>query len=87
MNVDEILTSRGKLKILKLLFTKGQANITSIARETGLNHGLAEKHLEDLVKAGLVIERRYGRMRIFMVDLRDPKVSGLYEIIRQLESL
>jgi len=26
-------------------------------------------------------------MRVFMVDLRDPKVSGLYELLRQLESL
>ena len=87
MALDDLISSKGKLKILKLLFKVGQANISYIARETHLNHSLVEKHLEDLVRAGIVVERRYGRMRIFMVDMKNPRVSGLSEILRQLENL
>lgn len=87
LDLERLLASRGKVRILRLLLREGQANITRIVRETGLNHELAERHLADLVNMGLVQERRYGRMRMFMVDMRDPRVSGLYELIRQLESL
>lgn len=87
MRLEDVLSSRGRIKVLKVLLAEGQANITKIVKESGLNHGLVERHLEELVKLGIVQERRYGRLRIFMVDLRDPRVSGLSEIIRQLESL
>ncbi|MGC9209969.1 MAG: winged helix-turn-helix domain-containing protein [Acidilobus sp.] len=87
MDLERLLSSRGKVRVLKVLLREGQANITRIVKETGLNHTLVERHLKDLVDMGIVQERKYGRMRVFMVDLRDPKVSGLYEIIRQLESL
>lgn len=87
MKVEDLLSSRGRVKVLKVLLNEGQANITRIVRESGLNHRLVEKHLEELVKMGIVQERRYGRLRMFMVDLRDPKVSGLSEVLRQLESL
>lgn len=87
MKVEDLLSSRGRVKVLKVLLSEGQANITRIVRESGLNHRLVEKHLEELVKMGIVQERRYGRLRMFMVDLRDPRVSGLSEVLKQLESL
>ncbi len=87
MDLERLLSSRGKVRVLKVLLREGQANITRIVKETGLNHALVERHLKDLVDMGIVQERKYGRMRVFMVDLRDPKVSGLSEVLRQLESL
>ncbi|MGC9072382.1 MAG: winged helix-turn-helix domain-containing protein [Acidilobus sp.] len=87
MDLERLLSSKGKVRVLKVLLNEGQANITRIVKETGLNHALVERHLRDLVDMGIVQERRYGRMRVFIVDLRDPKVSGLYEVIRQLENL
>ncbi|MCG2882252.1 MAG: winged helix-turn-helix domain-containing protein [Acidilobus sp.] len=87
LDLERLLSSKGRLRVLKVLLSEGQANITRIVKETGLNHSLVERHLSDLVSMGIVQEKRYGRMRVFMVDLRDPKVSGLYELLRQLESL
>ncbi|MFP3171991.1 MAG: helix-turn-helix domain-containing protein [Acidilobus sp.] len=87
MRAEDILSSKGRVKVLKVLLSEGQANITRIVKESGLNHRLVERHLEELVRMGIVQERRYGRLRMFMVDLRDPKVSGLSEVLRQLESL
>jgi DNA-binding transcriptional ArsR family regulator len=45
------------------------------------------KHLEELKRMGLVEERRYGRLRIYEINLRDPRVSALRDIIRSLESI
>jgi DNA-binding transcriptional ArsR family regulator len=80
-----ILGSKGKIKILQLLLREGEANITKIVRETGLKHSLVERHLEDLVRLGIVVERRVGRLRIFSLKLGDPRIAALAELIRRFE--
>ena len=83
---SEILGSKGKIKIIKLLLREGEANITKIVRETGLRYALVERHLEDLVRLGVVVERRVGRLRIFSLNVTDPRVVALAELIRRLDS-
>ncbi len=82
----EILGSKGKIKILKLLVREGEANITKIVRETGLRHSLVEKHLEDLIRLGIVVEKRIGRLRIFSLNLQNPRTQSIVELIRRLEA-
>ena len=84
MNVEELLSSKGRVKILKVLFRDGHSNISRLVRETGLNHKLVSKHIEELKNMGLVEERRYGRMRIIYVNLSDPRVSAIREALKIL---
>ena len=87
MDIERLFSGRGRVKILKLLLEEGQVNITRLVRETGLHHRLVLKHLEDLKDLGIVVERRYKRIRLFEVNLRDPRISTLREIIKTLEAL
>ncbi|MEB3779845.1 MAG: winged helix-turn-helix domain-containing protein [Desulfurococcales archaeon] len=87
MDIERLLSSKGRIKILKLLLERGQLNISRIIRETGLHHKLVVKHLNELIDMGLVVERRYGRMRLFEADLTNPKISAIREILRELERL
>lgn len=85
--MEELLASKGRVKILKILLEEGQVNITRLVRETGLHHRLVVKHIEELKRMGIVIERRYGRMRVVEVNLGDPRISALRELLKNLESL
>lgn len=87
MGLDEVIASKGKLKILKVLFRENQVNITRLVRETGLHHKLVSKHVEELKKLGIVGEKRYGRLRIVYIDYRDPRVPALREILKTLDTL
>ncbi|MDP8002691.1 MAG: ArsR family transcriptional regulator [Caldisphaera sp.] len=87
MDIEKVLASKGKVRILKVLMKEGQINISRLVKLTGLHHDVVVKNMEDLKKLGIVEEKRYGRLRIYMVDLRNPKISGLYEIIKEIESL
>ncbi|MCE4599864.1 MAG: winged helix-turn-helix domain-containing protein [Desulfurococcales archaeon] len=87
MDIERLLSSKGRVKILRLLLDRGQLNISRIIRETGLHHKLVVKHLNELIDMGLVVERRYGRMRLFEADLTNPKISAIREILRELERL
>ncbi|AFZ70412.1 hypothetical protein Calag_0661 [Caldisphaera lagunensis DSM 15908] len=87
MDIEKILASKGKVRILKVLMKEGQINISRLAKLTGLHHDVIVKNMEELKEMGIVEEKRYGRLRIYMIDLRDPKISGLYEIFKEIENL
>ncbi|MFP3144562.1 MAG: ArsR family transcriptional regulator [Caldisphaera sp.] len=87
MDIEKVLASKGKVRILKVLMKEGQVNISRLVKLTGLHHDVIVKNMEDLKEMGIVEEKRYGRLRIYMIDLRDPKISGLYEIFKEIENL
>jgi len=87
LDVERLLSSKGRVKILKLLLDKGQLNISRIVKETKLHHKLVVRHLNELIDMGLVVERRYGRLRLFEADLTNPRISAIREILRELERL
>ncbi|ABM80756.1 winged helix-turn-helix domain-containing protein [Hyperthermus butylicus] len=84
----EIISSRGKLRILLVLLRNGQVNITRLLRETRLHYNLLIKHLEELKAAGIVEETRVGRARLYSLKLNNPRTLVLVETLRLLgESL
>ncbi|MGC8572888.1 MAG: ArsR family transcriptional regulator [Caldisphaera sp.] len=87
MDIEKVLASKGKVRILKVLMKEGQVNISRLVKLTGLHHDVIVKNMEELKEMGIVEEKRYGRLRIYMIDLRDPKISGLYEIFKEIENL
>jgi DNA-binding transcriptional ArsR family regulator len=87
LNVEKILRSPGRIRVLKYVLERGQVNITKLIRDTGLPHKLVSKYIKELEEEGIVSERRYGRLRIIEANLLDPKVSALKDIIKELESL
>ncbi len=62
---EEILGSRGRIRVLEVLAESGELNISEISRRTGLNYTSVERHLSKLVELGLLREKRYGKIRIF----------------------
>ena len=83
----EIISSKGKVKILKILLREGQVNISRLVRESGLHYNLVLRHLTDLERQGLVEEVRVGRLRLFSLKLDNPRTIALIEILKALEDV
>jgi len=79
--LDEILSCRGKTRILMLLSEMGELNITEIAKSVGLNHSSITNHLKQLAETGLVEEKRFGRIRIYKYRDDDPRAQALRALI------
>lgn len=84
MSVENILGSKAKVKILKVLIDKGELNITAIAREAEVNHKTALRHLEELKKTGIITEKVFGRIRIFKINFEDPRVEALRLLFKSI---
>ncbi|MEM2214356.1 MAG: winged helix-turn-helix domain-containing protein [Candidatus Nezhaarchaeales archaeon] len=86
MSIESLLGSKPRVKILKVLIDKGELNITAIAREAGVNHKTALRHLEELRRVGVVTEKVFGRVRIFKINSEDPRVEALKMLFKSISS-
>jgi len=83
--LEELFSSRGRIRVMLAVFRLGEANISRVVRETGLHHSIVARHLRKLVEAGLLEERRYGRIRLFRVNYANPKTIVIRDLIEALE--
>ncbi len=83
--LEEVLSSKGRIKILKVLALEGELNITAITRKTELNHSAVISHLKFLVKAGLVEEKTFGRVRIYRFKIEDKRARKFLELVKAFE--
>jgi DNA-binding transcriptional ArsR family regulator len=75
MEVEELMGSRGRIRVLKVLSESQELNISEVGRRTGMNYTSVERHLKALKEMGLLREKRYGKIRIFEAIFKAIKIS------------
>ena len=83
MAIEEVLSSKGRVKILRILTEIGELNISEIARRAGLNYATTNHHLMVLQEHDLVRHKRFGRIRIFRFNEGNQRA----ELVRRLMEL
>ena len=81
MAIEEVFSSKGRVKILRILAEIGELNISEIARRAGLNYATTNQHLLVLENHGLILHKKFGRIRIFRFDEEDPRAQMIKELI------
>lgn len=85
IKIEDLLSSRGRVKIIKIIIKYGETNITRIVRESSLNHKTVKKHLEFLVKNGLIHEKTYGRVKLYSINYKNPHALLLKDVLLTIE--
>jgi DNA-binding transcriptional ArsR family regulator len=75
--IEELFSSRGRIKIIKELATSSELNISELCRRVSLNHSSTKSHLEVLIKSGLVEEKMFGRIKIYRYRIEDHRARAL----------
>lgn len=78
--VEDVLSSRGRVRILKLLAELDELNVSAISRNINLNHSSVKGHLKFLCKAGLIREKKFGRILIYQYDSENILASSLKQL-------
>ncbi len=81
MAIEEVFSSKGRVKILKILTKIGELNISEIARRAGLNYTTTNQHLQVLEDHKLVRHKSFGRIRIFRFDEGNPRARMVKSLI------
>lgn len=78
--VAEVLSSKTRVKILKLLCEHGSLNISAIVRLTKLNHKVVKKGLQYLIEQGVIYEISLGRVKTYRLNPANPVARVIYEL-------
>jgi predicted transcriptional regulator len=81
MELEEVLSSKSRMKILKLIYQLGQLNVSDVARRLKLNFVSTSKHLKLLESAGILQERTYGRVRMYRFNESSAKAKALQNLL------
>ena len=81
MAIEEVFSSKGRVKILRILSEIGELNISEIARRAGLNYATTNQHLQILENNNLVRHKTFGRIRIFRYNEENARARMIQELI------
>jgi DNA-binding transcriptional ArsR family regulator len=85
MEIEEVFSSKPRMKILRLIARLGALNISDIARRINLNYSTTKQHLELLESEGVLQQRVYGRIRMYRFNDRSPKAIAVQNLIETWE--
>jgi DNA-binding transcriptional ArsR family regulator len=84
--IEDIFSSRGRIKILKELADSNELNISELCRRVDLNHSSTKSHLEVLLNSGLIEEKKFGRIKIYRYKIEDLRARSLKSLFNLWES-
>ena len=85
MEIEEVFSSRPRMKILKLLSRLGALNVSDIAKRIGLNYSATNGHLRLLEAEGILVQRVYGRIRMYRYNDASAKAKAVQKLVEVWE--
>ena len=85
-SLANVLSSSGRIKILTVLSNVGELHLSEIARKTDQSYSATNRHLQDLSEASIVEEHDYGRVRMFRLNLENPRAKILRQLILEWDN-
>ena len=81
LSLEDVLSSRGRIKIIETLILNEEINISEIIKLTGLNHKTTKQHLNYLIMINFVQEKKFGRIRIYRFKLENINARALRNLV------
>jgi predicted transcriptional regulator len=87
MDIEQVFSSKPRMKILKLVARLGTLNVSDIARRIGLNYSATNEHLKLLEAEGVLRHTVYGRIRMYRFNEASPKAKAVQNLIETWEQV
>jgi DNA-binding transcriptional ArsR family regulator len=85
MNVEDVFSSRLRMKILRILVQVGELNGSEIARRLNVNYLTTSKHLKTLEDESVLVHKVFGRIRLYSLNERSPRAKAVQTLIETWE--
>ena len=81
MNVEDVFSSRLRMRVIKSLMNIGELNVSEIARRLGANYQTTKKHLQILEDEGIIKHKIFGRIRLYRLNRSSLKMKAVQNLI------
>ncbi|MCW4023441.1 MAG: hypothetical protein NWF01_00185 [Candidatus Bathyarchaeota archaeon] len=86
MNLEKLLTSGCRQRILKTLQKEKSLNIMGLVTKINSTYIEVNRNVKILEREGIVSERRFGRVRMIVLNQEDQKTVLLLQALKILSS-
>ena len=80
--IENLLGSRARIKILKVLALNQELSISQIIKITKLNHASVKSHLGCIKSYNLIQEKIFGRIKIYRYKFENIRAKSLKTFIQ-----
>jgi DNA-binding transcriptional ArsR family regulator len=87
MDIEKIIASSNRRKILRVLFKTKQINIMDLVGKAKSTYNQVHSDLKILEKEGLLIDGRKGHSRMLSLNMGNPKTELVLKALTLLENL
>ncbi|MDH7478195.1 MAG: winged helix-turn-helix domain-containing protein [Candidatus Bathyarchaeota archaeon] len=81
MDVEDVFSSRLRMKILKILVQMSELNVSEIAHRLNVNYNTTIRHLKILENEGIVRHKVFGRIRLYRLNENSPKAKAIQNLL------
>ncbi len=85
MEIEEVFSSKPRMKILKLIYTLGSLNVSDVARRVKINYTATAEHLRVLESEGILQVHTYGRVHMYRFNEGSVKAKAVAALIEAWE--
>ena len=85
MNVEDVFSSRLRMKILRILYDVGELNTSDFARRLRVNYASTSKHLKILENEGILQHKMFGRICLYRYNEQSAKAKAVQTLIQVWE--
>jgi DNA-binding transcriptional ArsR family regulator len=85
MKVEDVFSSRLRMKILRILVQISELNGSEIAKRLNVNYITTSRHLKALEDEGVLVHKTFGRIRLYRLDEHSPKAKAVQALIETWE--
>lgn len=83
--MEDVFSSRLRVKILKIIAQVGELNVSEIARRLSVNYTVTNNHLKILENEGILEHKTFGRIRLYRFNEFSPKAKAIQKLIEVWE--
>ncbi|MDR2203983.1 MAG: winged helix-turn-helix domain-containing protein [Nitrososphaerota archaeon] len=86
MEIEEVFSSKSRMKILRVLHKLGQLTVSDIGRYININYSATDKHLRLLESEGILKQYLFGqRIRMYSFNETSEKAKSIQTLIQVWE--
>ena len=85
MKVEDVFSSKLRIKILRILVQMRELNVSDIARRLNVNYVTTSRHLIALENEEVITHKSYGRIRLYRLNEQSPKARAIESMIEVWE--
>jgi predicted transcriptional regulator len=84
MDLESILSSSCRRKIIKILASDGSTNMMELIRKANSKYPQINAEVKILQTEGIIVDERLGRMRRIKINRENPKTLALLKALKVL---